>query len=49
MANTSDTCETVTITTKNGPVDINKADFDPAVHKLASAPKAAARKGASKG
>lgn len=30
----SDTCETVVIQTKGGPVEINKSDFDPAIHKL---------------
>lgn len=29
----SDICETVVITTENGPVEINKADFDPKKHK----------------
>ena len=28
-------CETVTIQTENGPVDINKSDYDPKIHKLA--------------
>ena len=27
-------CEVVTIETKNGPVDINKSDFDKNKHKL---------------
>lgn len=31
----SDTCETVVIETENGPVVINKSDFDPKSHKLA--------------
>lgn len=30
---------TCTIETKNGPVVINEADFDPAVHKLAKGEK----------
>jgi hypothetical protein len=30
----SDSCEVVTIETENGPVDINKSDFDKAKHKL---------------
>ena len=29
-----ETCEIVTIITKNGPVDINKSDFDEKKHKL---------------
>lgn len=28
-------CETVTIKTENGDVDINKSDYDPKTHKLA--------------
>ncbi len=35
----SDILETVTIETPNGPVVINKADFDPAKHKVAGQPK----------
>lgn len=31
----SDVCETVTIQTENGPVDINKSDYDEKVHNLA--------------
>ncbi len=30
----SDTCETVTIDTENGPVIINKSDFNEKDHKL---------------
>lgn len=29
-------CPTVTIETKNGPVDINESDFDSKIHKLFS-------------
>ncbi len=32
----TDTCETVVIQTKNGPVEINKSDFNPKKHKIAS-------------
>lgn len=31
----TDTCEVVTIETKNGPVEINKADYDEKKHMLA--------------
>lgn len=32
----SNTCETVTIETENGPVIINKSDFDESIHTLAT-------------
>ena len=49
----SDTCEVVTIETENGPVEINKSDFDGKIHKLAGEksapkPKAAPKKKAVK-
>lgn len=34
VASQSDVCETVTIKTPNGPVDINATDYNPKVHKL---------------
>lgn len=37
-------CETVTIQTDNGPVEINKADFDPKTQKLFSDKPKPARK-----
>jgi len=40
----SGTCETVTIITKNGPVDINKADYDPKTMTLAGQEKQVRRK-----
>lgn len=38
----SDTCRTVRVHSKNGPLDINEADYDPKVHKLLDGKKAAA-------
>jgi hypothetical protein len=39
-----DTCKTVTIKTKNGPVEINESDFDAKVHVLWDEPKQASPK-----
>ena len=38
----SDVCPVVVIETENGPVEINKSDFDPKVHTLFEADGAAA-------
>ncbi len=43
-ANAAGTCPTVTIQTKQGPVTINKSDYDPKAHKLASTAKKPAAK-----
>lgn len=41
----TDTCETVTIETENGPVDINKSDYDENIHNLAGESKAELKEG----
>ena len=40
----SDICETVTIETENGPVEINKSDYDEKIHKSPPKKKAAPKK-----